>query len=181
MSEDLPLYPDPLVGFKVMRLSWPTSPMVLRSPTFMEEWWREGGEPPQWKRARCSRIGEEVLEGGLTLEHPLRAKVPWKTCKCGFWAYFDYEQARRESQAIFHRASIHKAVNIVTLVIGDGDWLRNEISWRSEMMRIVAVCGEHWHKGDEIFRAAEGLEVPALTVKEIKEFASSAGMGPYPT
>jgi hypothetical protein len=179
-----------LVGYKAFKLQKlhgeaPVPSLVSPTQRNIRWWTMEHGvlhwadDEPAW----CYHTSEKHFdENGYGIVTKYGHKPPDLECNCGYHIHHDYESAHRyynprspgHSSYRYGQEEYVDPVPVVALVWGYGDWLVNELTFRSEYMKFAAfraVPGfEMWTRV-----IAEDFGVPHLSIDELKEYASQAG------
>ena len=197
MSE-APFFAEPVVGWRTFSCyHWrvPGEEHVytfLSSATRPDVIWSSDGDfphaPSRQEKAQCApgsnRYNWETHDYG---PHP----VPGERCNCGWAAYHTYEDlmlmygfwdrgwdiAPYDPEMALASPARHKpTVSVVGLVQAWGDLVSFDTTFRSEYMRVAALLVVEGKTAAVARRHAHLLDVPALSLEEMREYAEYAGV-----
>lgn len=195
MSERaVPDYIQPLVGWRLFSIYWYKNEgedfyRHFLGPTSVVKCYSAIGpcpQPPVLEKAECYQ-GHDA---------------PNETCGCGFYAYHTpshmiafhnvltldvlihafsapRQSSRREPGYLLpapaHGAAWPARAAILALVQGYGEVIYHNNLWRAEYMRIAAFCGDGKYTGPMAEEHGLNLDVPVMTLEEMREYAEYAG------
>lgn len=194
----------PVVGWRLLTLTPHGAGSSLSSLTRPRLAWNTiGDKRPSWMEERdlqaICRPRRWSYVRGKTMRDIRATKrphaTPYENCSCGYAAYhnLDYLYAEmRGSYPVYVRNSQFQdiassgsvlwglsrgecPITILALVWGYGNLIAYDTTFRSEFMTIAALCSDGPELGPIATAHAESMNTPALSMKEMQEYAKYAG------
>lgn len=195
-----PLFALPAVGWRLFGCYWlGDEGSVITSWANKWSYWSIIGE----ERAKLHYVGDEAECRARVVRHPLAPPIasshvaPVLDHGCGFYAYHTLTDLRKgpipggarslEKVMDNYVWSLSPAENwsltpyiptapIVALVQGHGRGVVHDTTYRSQKMRIAALCSDGLHTTKIAKAHAEKLDIPALSLTEMREYSQYAGV-----
>ncbi len=101
---------------------------------------------------------------------------PDDTCHCGFYGYYEFEDASNTVQLFARSKSLD--CDFVVLVKAWGEVVLHEKGLRSQYMDVIAVHNGHYPRKSAIERYAQEIEVPYLGKNDMEDYAKESGIVP---
>lgn len=193
----------PAVGWRLLTLIPYGAGSTLSSLTRPSLAWNTiGDRRPSWMEERdlqaiCRPRRWSYMRGKTMRDTRTTRKphiTPYENCSCGYAAYhsLDYLHAEmRGSYPVYMRNSQFRDISgegvlwgmsrgecpitILALVWGYGNLIAYDTTFRSEFMTLAALCSDGVELGPIATAHAESMNIPALSMEEMREYAKYAG------
>lgn len=146
-GDTVTLVPGRLRGYRLWRLqqSWPWPRPTLTGLVANDEWPPAANMPAVCNREKMAAANLFTIAYGESRGHPAGARIPARTCSCGFYAVHHPDDPQVTTGVCITcpcGAARHRAVglgHVMGVVEGSGRVELGQRGWRAEHVRIVAL------------------------------------------